>query len=43
MIYNRGHARDYDQGRQLGHMGWSEEEVLTYFKKVMQQKRGVDE
>jgi len=43
MIYNRGHARDYDQWRQLGNKGWSFEVVLPYFKKSMNQERGADD
>ncbi len=34
MIYIRGHARDYDQWRQLGLSGWSYAEVLPYFKRA---------
>ena len=33
MIYIRGHARDYDQWRQMGLSGWSYAEVLPYFKR----------
>ena len=33
MIYIRGHARDYDQWRQMGLEGWSYEDVLPYFKR----------
>ncbi|MBI1686502.1 choline dehydrogenase [Caulobacter hibisci] len=33
MIYIRGHARDYDQWRQMGLSGWSYGEVLPYFKR----------
>ena len=34
MIYIRGHARDYDQWRQMGLAGWSYAEVLPYFKRA---------
>lgn len=33
MIYIRGHARDYDQWRQMGLAGWSFADVLPYFKR----------
>ena len=33
MIYIRGHARDYDQWRQMGLGGWSYQDVLPYFKR----------
>ncbi len=33
MIYIRGHARDYDQWRQMGLKGWSYAEILPYFKR----------
>jgi choline dehydrogenase len=33
MIYMRGQARDYDQWRQMGNVGWSWDDVLPYFKK----------
>jgi len=33
MIYIRGHARDYDQWRQMGLAGWSYGDVLPYFKR----------
>ncbi|MGE3067358.1 MAG: GMC family oxidoreductase, partial [Hyphomicrobiaceae bacterium] len=32
MIYMRGQARDYDQWRQLGNVGWSWDDVLPDFK-----------
>ena len=31
MIYIRGHARDYDQWRQMGLSGWGYADVLPYF------------
>ena len=34
MIYIRGHARDYDQWRQMGLAGWSYSDVLPYFKRA---------
>ena len=43
MIYIRGHARDYDQWRQMGLSGWSYAEVLPYFKKAEDNARGSDE
>jgi choline dehydrogenase len=33
MIYIRGHARDYDQWRQMGLSGWGYADVLPYFKR----------
>jgi choline dehydrogenase len=33
MVYIRGHARDYDQWRQMGLTGWSYADVLPYFKR----------
>ncbi|WP_084419985.1 choline dehydrogenase [Henriciella litoralis] len=33
MVYIRGHARDYDQWRQMGLKGWSYEDVLPYFRR----------
>ena len=33
MIYIRGHARDYDQWRQMGLEGWGYADVLPYFKR----------
>ena len=42
MIYIRGHARDYDQWRQMGLSGWSYSEVLPYFKKAETLQGGGD-
>jgi choline dehydrogenase len=33
MVYIRGHARDYDQWRQMGLAGWGYADVLPYFKR----------
>ncbi len=33
MVYIRGHARDYDQWRQMGLDGWGYADVLPYFKR----------
>jgi len=33
MIYIRGHARDYDQWRQMGLAGWGYADVLPYFRR----------
>ncbi|MDO8296283.1 MAG: choline dehydrogenase [Caulobacter sp.] len=33
MVYIRGHARDYDQWRQMGLTGWGYADVLPYFKR----------
>ncbi|QUD89889.1 choline dehydrogenase [Phenylobacterium montanum] len=42
MIYIRGHARDYDQWRQMGLKGWSYAEVLPYFKRAETYEGGAD-
>jgi choline dehydrogenase len=42
MIYVRGHARDYDQWRQMGLSGWSYAEVLPYFKRSEAIDTGAD-
>lgn len=43
MIYMRGQARDYDQWRQLGNVGWSWDDVLPIFKRSEDQARGADD
>lgn len=43
MIYMRGQARDYDQWRQAGNIGWSWEDVLPYFIRAEDHARGADE
>ena len=40
MVYIRGHARDYDQWRQMGLEGWSFADVLPYFKKSETNEEG---
>lgn len=42
MIYIRGHARDYDQWRQMGLTGWGYDDVLPYFKKAESYSEGDD-
>jgi choline dehydrogenase len=42
MIYIRGHARDYDQWRQMGLTGWGYADVLPYFKKSEGLESGAD-
>ncbi len=43
MIYMRGQARDYDQWRQMGNVGWSWDDVLPYFRKTENHYAGGDE
>lgn len=42
MIYIRGHARDYDQWRQMGLGGWGYVDVLPYFKRSESLESGAD-
>lgn len=42
MIYIRGHARDYDDWRQLGLSGWAYRDVLPYFKRSESYEGGGD-
>ncbi|MCX7359988.1 MAG: choline dehydrogenase [Alphaproteobacteria bacterium] len=42
MIYIRGHARDYDQWRQMGLGGWGYADVLPYFKRSQHHEDGGD-
>jgi choline dehydrogenase len=42
MIYIRGHARDYDQWRQMGLAGWGYADVLPYFKRSEAFEGGAD-
>ncbi|HEX3701392.1 MAG TPA: choline dehydrogenase [Phenylobacterium sp.] len=42
MIYIRGHARDYDQWRQMGLAGWAYADVLPYFKRSETFEGGAD-
>lgn len=42
MLYIRGHARDYDQWRQMGLTGWGFSDVLPYFKRSEGYEKGTD-
>ena len=42
MIYIRGHARDYDQWRQMGLAGWGYADVLPYFMRSESLQGGGD-
>jgi choline dehydrogenase len=42
MIYIRGHARDYDQWRQMGLRGWGYADVLPYFMRSESLQGGGD-
>src|SRR5580658_455827 len=43
MIYIRGHARDYDQWRQMGLAGWGYADVLPYFRRSESFEGGADD
>jgi choline dehydrogenase len=43
MIYMRGQARDYEQWRQMGNVGWSWDDVLPYFRKTEDHYAGADD
>ncbi|KAF1786537.1 Aldehyde dehydrogenase, glutamic acid active site [Phytophthora cactorum] len=43
MIYNRGHALDYDDWQQAGADGWSYADCLPYFKKAQTHSLSADE
>ncbi|MFV3075343.1 GMC family oxidoreductase [Niveispirillum fermenti] len=40
MIYMRGHARDYDEWRDMGCPGWGHDDVLPYFRRMESSWRG---
>lgn len=42
MVYIRGHARDYDQWRQMGLTGWGYADILPYFKRAEGYEGGAD-
>jgi len=43
MVYIRGHARDYDQWRQMGLTGWGYADILPYFKRSESLEGGGDD
>ncbi|OWZ05512.1 Choline dehydrogenase [Phytophthora megakarya] len=43
MVYNRGHAKDYDDWETNGATGWSYAECLPYFKRSQNHQLGGDE
>jgi len=43
MVYIRGHARDYDQWRQMGLGGWGYADILPYFKRAESLEGGGDD
>ena len=42
LVFVRGHARDYDNWRQLGCVGWSYADVLPYFRRMETREGGGD-
>lgn len=42
MLYIRGHARDYDEWRDLGCTGWGWDDVLPWFRASEHNTRGAD-
>jgi choline dehydrogenase len=43
LLYIRGQHEDYDRWRQHGNNGWGYDDVLPYFKKAEDQRRGADD
>src|SRR6202045_2078674 len=42
LLYVRGQHEDYDRWRQRGNSGWGYDDVLPYFRKAENQRRGGD-